>query len=655
MAKSSSSNNIAADMHLSMARLRSRRRHRQEGTRQEEDPAAIGLAGPRAASALSHSTRASEPQTPQKEAQSARSLRAYFSLPGSPRARELSTLRHHETDKANYHKRSLTVEQSPDDTINEGLIFSPTGSDPDNANKPNAAALAPRPKRRRVVSSHPSTQGAATETDHGRLRSQLLALTRKHLPLLGDLISPHLESLMCDTQMFLERPSLLAPDLDEISESEVQQGQAAIQLLKSASTFLLEAAGDSLGMILAEGRCTAAANPGAQGKALPSRDRSTRFVAKSSWKSCENLCAPPTPTRAGFSSHPQLYKLQELHGCKQRSQLQYQGQENQKEQQQASQQQEKKEVDEFALLRVLQHPSLPRSSWSHGVFFKYAFVDLDFECLVTFRICLCHHPLFIFYKEHEKGLHVLHVDGVFNPAGGGAHEKKELWKERLAYNYVCDPAVPFKQTSNHRESRGHQHSMQELEAAPADSGAGASSFRNLQSLVSDNRRTETWEELNSATVDRLESLLRDADVLEGTAAVQKGLPSSQEGQIKLCSARASLCLVSPSKASQEKLAAAPLLPHVGPQMTGSCDLFCLEMWAVLSLCRDQVSPPTLPQYVRALKRLWDEALSQQQRDIYDNIITPKYIARRLRTPDLTFEALPPWWQQQESSRFSEGG
>lgn len=74
------------------------------------------------------------------------------------------------------------------------------------------------------------------------------------------------------------------------------------------------------------------------------------------------------------------------------------------------------------------------------------------------------------------------------------------------------------------------------------------------------------------------------------------------------------------------------------------------MWSVLSLCRDQVCPPSLSQYLAALKRLWAETLTQQQRDIYNNIITPKYIARRLKAPDLTFEALPPWWQQQQQAQ-----
>ncbi|KAL8429149.1 hypothetical protein ACSSS7_006753 [Eimeria intestinalis] len=573
----------------------------------------LGLAGPRAASAISHNTRASNSQTNLKEIQGERSLRALIYLPGTPSARELSTMKSHSTDKANYHKRSLALNQSQDNTVVGGVNVPPIGSDPNSASKITATALAPRPKRRRLVGSHPATQGASARTDHGRLRRQLLAFAREHLPLLGDLICPHLESLAHDTEVFLERLNTVPPILhekgDAASEYEVHNAQAAMNLLKSVSSFLLDAAGDNFGTIRVEGRCARATKSILSSRHMPGTNLSipsTSPLATSSWNSREDSHAPLKLPSAGFFPRPQLHELHNRSCLKQGEQPQDQGHQKQLDHQQVWQQQDGKEVDDFevdeiALLHVLQHPPPPRSSWSHGVFFKYAFVDLDFECLVTFRVCLCHHPLFIFYKEHEKGLHVLHVDGVFHPGGDGAQEKKELWKERLAYTYICDPAVPFQQTSGHQGSRRQRRSMQDLDTAPADTGAGTSSFRALQSLTSDNRETETSARVPSATVDRFERLLVDADV------------------------------------------------------SGGCDLFCLEMWAVLSLCRDQMSPPTLPQYIRALKRLWNETLTQQQRDIYDNIITPKYIARRLRTPDLTFEALPPWWQQPKSSRSPEGG
>ncbi|KAL8441630.1 hypothetical protein Emag_007010 [Eimeria magna] len=640
----------------------------------------LGLAEPRGA-VVPPGTRASEPQVTRRETQSERQPQGHFSLSTPQKVRELSNVRGKNADKANQHKRCLALKQGPDDSIIKGPSLLPIGSDADNAENAGevaAPALAPRPKRRRLVSSHVATQGVAPAADQGRLRSQLLAFTRKHLPLLGELVCPHLESLLNKSEILSGRPSLVAPSIESslnaASEFDAQQGRAAMQLLKSVSSFLLEAAGDSLGMLLAEAPSTRPVSNDLQSGHSLSQSRSSRLttlLTASSGDVCDDSRAALTLPGAEHSSHPHHQTLQE-HGCFELRVLRG-GQEHQTrhEQQQLSQQQEGKEFDEFALLRLLQHPPLPRSTWSHGVFFKYAFVDLDFECLVTFRICLCHHPLFIFYKEHEKGLHVLHVDGVFNPTGGGAQEKKELWKERLAYTYVCGPAASFEQTTGHQESRRHQPPMQELEAAPADSEAGAPSFRALQHLNSGHRRFETWREVPPGNVDRLANPIPEIDLAGDIEALQKNRLPPPKGAIKLCSARASLCPVSTAKASLKKLQASPLLPHVGPQMTGSfpqaihdrtycaalrsCDLFCLEMWAVLCLCRDQMAPPTLPQYVRALKRLWSEALTQQQRDIYDNIITPKYIARRLRTPDLTFEALPPWWQQQESSRFSNGG
>ncbi|KAL8449958.1 hypothetical protein Emed_002699 [Eimeria media] len=621
----------------------------------------LGLAGPRAASVISPSTQAGETHSAFKETQSGSHLPEHFSSPNPQSVRESSNVTGKATNKPNHHKRCLAAKQGPYDLINKGQRPSPTGSDADNASEEAAAALAPRPKRRRLVSTHPATQEAARSVEHERIRGQLLEFTRKHLPLLGELIGPPLECLLNNSEILPDHSSsaapLFGPRLDAAPEYEVQQGLAAVQLLKSVSSFLLEAAGDSLGLLLADAHSTKATNHYLPSRHSPSPgrcDRLTPVSATSSRNLCDDLHTPLTLPKAeyfGFLHH----QISQEHGCfEQRELRRNQQQQTLQDQNQQSQQAEGKEVDELALLRLLQHAPLPRSTWSHGVFFKYAFVDLDFECLVTFRVCLCHHPLFIFYKEHEKGLHVLHVDGVFNPTGGAAQEKKELWKERLAYTYVCDPAAPFNQTTGHQENRRLQRSMQELGATPAGSEVGALSLRALRNLNSDERRTATSAGSPTAGVDRLADLTSEIDVTGDIGVLQKEPPPPQEGRIKLCSARASLCPVLPAKRSLNDFPASPLMPHVGPQMTG-CDLFCLEMWAVLCLCRDQMAPPTLPQYMRALKRLWSETLTQQQRDIYDNIITPKYIARRLRTPDLTFEALPPWWQQQEGRRFSNGG
>ncbi|OEH76866.1 hypothetical protein cyc_06133 [Cyclospora cayetanensis] len=496
----------------------------------------------------------------------------------------------------------------------------------------------PRPKRRRLVETALEAAKGSGKARLENLRRHVAALAREHLPLLGDLISPYLDA---------QTPTAGGQNLGAASTESLptvaakmrsDRKHAQLQVLKGISSFLLDAAGESLGRMLVGADSTTCTSSHGTSLALglhPSHPSCLSFPSPCIDPS-QGLILTEAPAKAALRSQQPLQRELDHHH---------------------------EEDDAFSLLRLLQHPSPSRSSWSHGVFFKYAFVDLDFECLATFRICLCHHPLFIFYKEHEKGLHVLHVDGVFNAATESTQEKRELWRERLSYTYVGDPAVPFEhqqQRQQHQqESRRHHTSvnvMQSLEAFGRDLPSSSDALRRAGNGSSSRRAHAQAGPTIGSRNDGSILLLPLGSTTARNFPLLPSPHSPKEGEIRLCSARARLTHTPKALPRAEEEITAALLPHVGPQMTGY-DLFCLEMWSVPSLCRDQVSPPTLSQHVRALRRLWVDTLTQQQRDIYNNIITPKYIARRLKAPDLTFEALPPWWQQQchqPSRRRSRG-
>lgn len=259
----------------------------------------------------------------------------------------------------------------------------------------------PRPKRRRLVEVPLSGPSGATKTKVEALRRHLTAFAREHLPLLGDLVCPHLEALGSPTGA--SRPphdemlTALEYNSKDTSETQLSLRRAELQVLKGVTSFLLDAAGEFLGPMLEEPHCssgTSNIDSGRDSSQESNKVNSVTFERVSARSSplagrCFNQASRSSTTGSVAASHP-MNQLQPLLRELQRQQ---------------------EEDDELSLLRLLQHSPSPRTSWSHGVFFKYAYVDLDFECLATFRICLCHHPLFIFYKEHEKGLHVLHVDG----------------------------------------------------------------------------------------------------------------------------------------------------------------------------------------------------------------------------------------------------
>lgn len=73
------------------------------------------------------------------------------------------------------------------------------------------------------------------------------------------------------------------------------------------------------------------------------------------------------------------------------------------------------------------------------------------------------------------------------------------------------------------------------------------------------------------------------------------------------------------------------------------DLFRLEMWSCLALCRDLCQPQTLSLHLEALERLWEERVPASVKAIYEQVILPKYIQRRMLSPELSFDAIKPWW------------
>ena len=264
----------------------------------------------------------------------------------------------------------------------------------------------PRPKRRRLVEAALGGQRGSHATKVEALRRHLAAFAREHLPLLGDLVCPHLEALGSLAGASRPTQDEMPPPVEyvskELSEPQLSLRRAELQVLKGVTSFLLGAAEEFLGPMLEEPESSRDTSKN------DSCNDSSKDSSKLNSETLERVSMSP-PTLPGRCHHqasrssnggsvaaaqPQpAHALQPLLRELQRQQ---------------------EEDDELSLLRLLQHSPSPRTSWSHGVFFKYAYVDLDFECLATFRICLCHHPLFIFYKEHEKGLHVLHVDGEWS-------------------------------------------------------------------------------------------------------------------------------------------------------------------------------------------------------------------------------------------------
>ncbi|RQX68575.1 hypothetical protein TGCAST_254310 [Toxoplasma gondii CAST] len=52
-----------------------------------------------------------------------------------------------------------------------------------------------------------------------------------------------------------------------------------------------------------------------------------------------------------------------------------------------------------------------RDGTAHGVYFKYAALDIDFDALLKFRLALKLHGLFAFYRDERNKLNLLHVEG----------------------------------------------------------------------------------------------------------------------------------------------------------------------------------------------------------------------------------------------------
>ncbi|EPR59067.1 hypothetical protein TGGT1_254320 [Toxoplasma gondii GT1] len=86
-----------------------------------------------------------------------------------------------------------------------------------------------------------------------------------------------------------------------------------------------------------------------------------------------------------------------------------------------------------------------------------------------------------------------------------------------------------------------------------------------------------------------------------------------------------------------------LFPTVGPSMTGR-DLFLLEMWLAPELCRDLQPPSTLSQLRRQLLNLWEEKLTPEQREVYNEVIVRRYTEERQGVEEWKFENSPPWWK-----------
>lgn len=152
-------------------------------------------------------------------------------------------------------------------------------------------------------------------------------------------------------------------------------------------------------------------------------------------------------------------------------------------------------------------------------------------------------------------------------------ESSELWRERLAYKYVCDPAVPFEQQ---QQNRRNQRPLQELMPSAAPTGSRDPSLRAARRPSYSFEARNTSAEGHPNAGDALDGALRA--VLTGEATPQDRALESRDGGIKLCSARASIHPASAVGPSAEEDTSACSLPHVGPQMTGKHFLhllFCI--------------------------------------------------------------------------------
>ncbi|CBZ50391.1 conserved hypothetical protein [Neospora caninum Liverpool] len=87
-----------------------------------------------------------------------------------------------------------------------------------------------------------------------------------------------------------------------------------------------------------------------------------------------------------------------------------------------------------------------------------------------------------------------------------------------------------------------------------------------------------------------------------------------------------------------------MFPSVGPSMTGR-DLFLLEMWLAPELCRDLQPPSTLGELRRQLLNLWEEKLTAEQREVYNEVIVRRYTEERQGVEEWKFENAPPWWKK----------
>ncbi|PHJ22909.1 hypothetical protein CSUI_003239, partial [Cystoisospora suis] len=74
-----------------------------------------------------------------------------------------------------------------------------------------------------------------------------------------------------------------------------------------------------------------------------------------------------------------------------------------------------------------------RDGTAHGVYFKYAALDIDFEALLNFRLALRRHGLFAFYRDERNKLNLLHVE--------------DEWRRRFFYHHVRSPPFSFSSLS----------------------------------------------------------------------------------------------------------------------------------------------------------------------------------------------------------------
>ena len=148
----------------------------------------------------------------------------------------------------------------------------------------------------------------------------------------------------------------------------------------------------------------------------------------------------------------------------------------------------------------------------------------------------------------------------------------------MSYNYVCDPAAPFEQQPQQLQQQ-QQHLQEDRRSQPPQESQEAAESAGVGRPTSlrGSRRSGSSGDVRDTLTDRIGSRSdRSARIQlpEGSIAGWRDPllvtpPPPREGEIRLCSAKASICrtLVLPTLVQEET--PSTLLPHVGPQMTGN--------------------------------------------------------------------------------------